>query len=75
MNYVYNAGGWKGPRPDWDTSEAVNEAGGYDKTIRVQAEKEMNELEELLKTVVQGGEAPGQGDDEVVYDKVGRVEE
>ncbi|KZS97366.1 P-loop containing nucleoside triphosphate hydrolase protein [Sistotremastrum niveocremeum HHB9708] len=75
MNYVYNGGGWKGPKPDWDTSEAVNEAGGYDKTIRVQAEKEMNELEELLKTVVQGGEAPGQGDDEVVYDKVGRVEE
>ncbi|EJD43380.1 P-loop containing nucleoside triphosphate hydrolase protein [Auricularia subglabra TFB-10046 SS5] len=53
MNYVYDAGGWKGRKPDWDTEEEVIEIRpGYDRAIRELAISDMDALVERTKEVV-----------------------
>jgi helicase MOV-10 len=51
LNYVYLNGGWKGPDITWDPNEPVNEAGGYDRSVRkaasVDMEKFTNRMERL----------------------------
>lgn len=64
MNYVYEAGGWKGRRPDWDTEEEVIEARpGYDRERQAQAISEMDAFVERTKeTVLQRARASDDGE-------------
>ncbi|KAF8630294.1 hypothetical protein AX15_003007 [Amanita polypyramis BW_CC] len=55
LNYVYNSGGWTGPRPDWDTNAEVNVDGGYDKAIRERAEVNMNEFTRRMEVLTGEG--------------------
>jgi hypothetical protein len=52
LNYVYKNGGWKGPRPDWNTEAEVDLAGGYDKAISQQAEVDMNEFTRRMESAM-----------------------
>lgn len=52
LNYVYKNGGWKGPRPDWNTEAEVDLAGGYDKAMSQQAEVDMNEFTRRIESAM-----------------------
>lgn len=42
LNYIYLQGGWMGPDIPWDPKTSVDEAGGYDKTVRQNASFDMD---------------------------------
>lgn len=52
MNYIHQAGGWKGLQPDWDTAEPVRLEGGYDQEVAQQAWGEMERLVERTRALV-----------------------
>ena len=52
LNYIYNRGGWKGPRPDWDPNEPINVDGKYDVDRRKVAETDMNDFIERTKALI-----------------------
>ncbi|KAG0706249.1 P-loop containing nucleoside triphosphate hydrolase protein [Suillus ampliporus] len=56
LNYVHSNGGWTGPKPTWDTTETVNESGGYDRHIRADALMNMNVLAERIREGVERAE-------------------
>ncbi|KAF8632178.1 hypothetical protein AX17_004918 [Amanita inopinata Kibby_2008] len=51
LNYVYDHGGWTGLPPTWDTDEAVDDQGGYDKRIRQKAEVDMNDFARRIEAL------------------------
>lgn len=56
LNYIHQNGGWIGKKIPWDPETDVSEGGGYDKEVREEADKEMNELIERLRGVGVGDE-------------------
>ena len=64
LNYVYLNGGWRGPDITWDPNEPVNEAGGYDKSMRKAASVEMEEFTKRmgkLRMIGMGNEGEWRG--------------
>jgi len=51
LNYIHNNGGWTGPSITWDPTVPVDEAGGYDKTVREVAKLDMNEFTRRIETI------------------------
>ncbi|KAL0958010.1 hypothetical protein HGRIS_000184 [Hohenbuehelia grisea] len=49
LNYIHLNGGWKGAPPSWDTSEEVDELGGYDARVRNAAVADMNALADRME--------------------------
>ncbi|KZV99658.1 P-loop containing nucleoside triphosphate hydrolase protein [Exidia glandulosa HHB12029] len=66
MNYVYDAGGWKGRRPDWDTDEEVIEVRpGYDRERQTQALSDMDAfVARTKKAVLHNADASEDGEQE-----------
>lgn len=74
LNYVYLNGGWAGPKPTWDTTETVDESGGYDQHIRATAMIDMNLLTRRIELVVgekvkTSNEGDDDGDDDANADR------
>ncbi|KAF8804655.1 RNA helicase [Phlegmacium glaucopus] len=55
LNYIYVNGGWTGPDITWDPRAEVDEAGGYDKQVRDNAQIDMNEFTRRMESVTLGG--------------------
>ncbi|KAF5356561.1 hypothetical protein D9758_008259 [Tetrapyrgos nigripes] len=51
LNYIHLNGGWTGPGPTWDTSEKVNEGGGYDSAVRKLALEDMNVFTRMMENM------------------------
>lgn len=63
LNYCHRNGGWKGNPPNWDTTLPVDEAGGYDKTVRQNAAADMNEFTRAMEALTWGNaDIAGDGD-------------
>ncbi|THV07183.1 P-loop containing nucleoside triphosphate hydrolase protein [Dendrothele bispora CBS 962.96] len=72
LNYIHVNGGWSGPGPTWDTSEPVDEAGGYDAAVRSNAVDDMNEftrrMESMTLSEVRDEDGDGDGDETDEFD-------
>ncbi|THV07182.1 RNA helicase [Dendrothele bispora CBS 962.96] len=55
LNYIHLSGGWSGPDPTWDTSEPVDEAGGYDAVVRTGAVDDMNAFTRRMERLTLSG--------------------
>ncbi|KIJ29274.1 hypothetical protein M422DRAFT_188705 [Sphaerobolus stellatus SS14] len=65
MNYVYLAGGWRGPSPDWDPDEPINAEGGYDAARTKALNTDIEALIERTRTLlVENSELTAREDDE-----------
>lgn len=70
LNYIHLNGGWIGPEPTWDTTETVDESGGYDQHIRTAAVMGMNLLTRRVEWAVwenmnmKAGGVTNEGDDD-----------
>ncbi|KAJ3508690.1 hypothetical protein NLJ89_g5619 [Agrocybe chaxingu] len=51
LNYVHSNGGWTGPEIPWDPTLPVDEAGGYDKTVREAVQLDMNEFARRMESL------------------------
>lgn len=70
MNSVYEAGGWKGRKPDWDTDEEVIAVRpGYDRQRQAQAMSDMDTFVERTKEAVMQNTLAS-NDDESEWDGV-----
>ncbi|KZT00672.1 P-loop containing nucleoside triphosphate hydrolase protein [Laetiporus sulphureus 93-53] len=69
LNYVYENGGWTGDEPSWDTREAVDEAGGYDETIRDSAISDMNDFARRMEMLTLDGMISTDADDDGNVDR------
>ncbi|PBK68587.1 RNA helicase [Armillaria solidipes] len=55
LNYIYKHGGWRGLQISWDPDADVDEAGGYDRAIRMAAQEEMDEFTRQMETMTLTG--------------------
>ena len=55
MNYVHNAGGWRGDAPAWDTHAPVDEDAEYDVQVREAAAADMNSLMRRMEAFTMQG--------------------
>ncbi|KAF5356526.1 hypothetical protein D9758_008260 [Tetrapyrgos nigripes] len=72
LNYIHLNGGWTGPGPTWDTSEQVNEGGGYDSAVRESALEDMNEFTRMMENMTMDGVKEDADADEDVDGNVDR---
>ncbi|RXW22216.1 hypothetical protein EST38_g3643 [Candolleomyces aberdarensis] len=54
LNYIHLKGGWVGPDIPWDSSEAVDAQGAYDKSVRDQAHVDVNEFTRRMEELTLG---------------------
>lgn len=66
LNYVHTNGGWKGPGPTWNTTDPVDEAGGYDREIRQTAQADMNAFTRTMEALTLAGIEAGGDEGEAV---------
>jgi hypothetical protein len=52
LNYVHQEGGWKGKKPDWDTSAPVDVGNRYDAQRRAQANAETEEMIQRIRSMI-----------------------
>ncbi|KAJ7669407.1 P-loop containing nucleoside triphosphate hydrolase protein [Mycena polygramma] len=55
LNYVYLGGGWTGGNIAWDPAQPVDEAGGYDRTVRDAAQQDMNAFTRRMEEMTIAG--------------------